>query len=91
LLRAALIGLIKLYRLTISPVMPPVCRFTPTCSAYALEAVERHGAIRGGWLAARRLMRCRPWGPSGYDPVPPLDGAVLAEGTSEAVGIERKG
>jgi putative membrane protein insertion efficiency factor len=91
LLRAALIGLIKLYRLTLSPVMPPVCRFTPTCSAYALEAVERHGGIRGGWMAARRLMRCRPWGPSGYDPVPPLDGAALAGGTSEAVGIERKG
>jgi putative membrane protein insertion efficiency factor len=70
LLRATLIGLIKLYRLTVSPWMPPVCRFTPSCSTYALEAVERHGGIRGGWLAARRLARCRPWGGSGYDPVP---------------------
>lgn len=70
-LRAALIGLIKLYRATISPGMPPVCRFTPSCSAYALEAVELHGGLKGGWLAARRLLRCRPWGGSGYDPVPP--------------------
>jgi putative membrane protein insertion efficiency factor len=90
LLRATLIGLIKLYRATISPVMPPVCRFTPTCSAYALEAVERHGAIKGGWLATRRLLRCRPWGGRGYDPVPTVAHAVVTGRTSEAVGIERK-
>ena len=73
MLRATLIGLIKLYRLTVSPWMPPaVCRFTPSCSAYALEAVERHGGVQGGWLAARRLARCHPWGGSGYDPVPPV-------------------
>jgi putative membrane protein insertion efficiency factor len=72
LLRAVLIALIKLYRLTISPWIPARCRFTPTCSAYGLEAVERHGALKGSWLIVRRLARCQPWGGSGYDPVPTL-------------------
>lgn len=85
MLRATLIGLIKLYRLTISPWMPPVCRFQPSCSTYALEAVQRHGGIRGGWLAARRLARCHPWGGSGYDPVPPARSPVLGR-TSDAGG-----
>lgn len=65
-----LMGMIRFYRNAISPLLPPACRYTPTCSAYALEAVERHGALRGSWLAARRLLRCHPWGGSGYDPVP---------------------
>jgi uncharacterized protein len=91
LLRAALIGLIKLYRLTISPWMPPVCRFTPTCSEYGLEAVQRHGGLRGGWLAARRVVRCNPWGGSGYDPVPPTPLARSgAERTSDAGGVEER-
>jgi putative membrane protein insertion efficiency factor len=71
LFRAALIGLIGLYQAAISSWLPPACRFTPTCSAYGLEAVERHGGIRGGWLTMRRLSRCHPWGGMGYDPVPP--------------------
>jgi putative membrane protein insertion efficiency factor len=58
------------YRLFLSPWLGHSCRFQPTCSAYALEALERHGALRGGWLAARRLLRCRPGGGHGYDPVP---------------------
>jgi uncharacterized protein len=58
------------YRAWISPLLPPACRFTPTCSAYAEEAVERYGAARGSWLALRRLLRCHPWGGTGYDPVP---------------------
>jgi uncharacterized protein len=62
------------YRYVLSPLMPPACRYQPTCSAYALEAIERHGAVRGGWLALRRLLRCHPFtwlgGGSGYDPVP---------------------
>lgn len=62
--------LIRLYRRAVSPALPPSCRFTPTCSAYAEEAVRRHGAARGGWLALRRLGRCHPFGGSGYDPVP---------------------
>ena len=59
------------YRAAISPLFPPCCRFTPTCSAYALEALRRHGALRGSWLAIKRILRCHPWGGSGYDPVPP--------------------
>jgi putative membrane protein insertion efficiency factor len=58
------------YRLVLSPWMGFHCRFQPTCSAYALEALERHGAVRGGWLAARRICRCHPWGGSGIDEVP---------------------
>lgn len=61
---------IRFYQLCISPLLPPVCRFTPTCSAYAIEALRRHGALRGSRLAIRRILRCHPWGGSGYDPVP---------------------
>ena len=58
------------YRRSISPMLPAACRFTPTCSEYALEALRRHGAIKGTWLAIKRICRCHPWGGSGYDPVP---------------------
>ena len=58
------------YRPYISPYTPPACRFTPTCSQYALEALRKHGPLKGTWLAARRILRCHPWGGSGYDPVP---------------------
>ncbi|MBQ7617859.1 MAG: membrane protein insertion efficiency factor YidD [Desulfovibrio sp.] len=63
---------IRLYQLLLSPVLPVACRFLPTCSAYAMEAILRHGIVRGGYLALRRLARCHPWGGSGYDPVPKL-------------------
>ena len=63
--------LVRAYRYAVSPMLPPACRFHPSCSEYAEEALERHGALRGGWLAARRLCRCGPWHPGGYDPVPP--------------------
>ena len=66
-----LIALIRGYQLTLSPFLGGSCRFLPTCSAYAREAVERHGAWRGSWLALRRLSRCHPLGVSGFDPVPP--------------------
>jgi putative membrane protein insertion efficiency factor len=68
--RRVLAGLIRGYQLVVSPVLPPSCRFTPSCSQYALEAVRRHGAVRGTWLAARRLVRCHPFHPGGFDPVP---------------------
>ncbi|MHA6483768.1 membrane protein insertion efficiency factor YidD [Paenibacillus sp. strain BS8-2] len=61
---------IVFYRKAISPLKPPTCRFYPTCSAYALEAIEKHGAARGSWLAARRIARCHPFHPGGFDPVP---------------------
>jgi len=64
---------VRAYRLLFSPWVGHNCRYQPTCSAYALEALARHGAIRGGWLAARRIGRCHPWGSSGYDPVPGAD------------------
>ena len=63
-------GLLKAYRLVISPLYGNVCRYYPSCSAYALRAVEVHGVLRGSGLAGRRLLRCHPWSPGGYDPVP---------------------
>jgi putative membrane protein insertion efficiency factor len=61
---------VRLYQLLVSPVLPPSCRFLPSCSEYAAEAIQRHGALRGVGLALYRLARCHPWGGSGYDPVP---------------------
>ena len=61
---------IYIYRVCISPMLPPSCRYTPTCSQYAIEAIKRHGPFRGTWLAIKRICRCHPWGGSGYDPVP---------------------
>ncbi len=69
-LAAPFIGLVRLYQLTLSPWLGMNCRFQPTCSAYAIEALESHGLLKGGWLALRRIARCHPWGGSGYDPVP---------------------
>ena len=69
-MKRLLLGLVRLYQYLISPLLGPRCRFHPSCSHYAIEAIERHGALRGGWLAARRLGRCHPWHPGGYDPVP---------------------
>ncbi|MFM8526274.1 MAG: membrane protein insertion efficiency factor YidD [Cyanobacteriota bacterium] len=70
LIAALLLGLIHLYRVGISPLIGPRCRFIPTCSAYGLEAIRRHGPWRGGWLTVRRLLRCHPFTPCGCDPVP---------------------
>ena len=61
---------IKFYKYAISPHLPPTCRFTPSCSQYAMEALKKHGAIKGTILTIKRLLRCHPWGGSGYDPVP---------------------
>ena len=70
MIRRALLRLIRFYSRAISPALPPRCRFYPTCSAYAAEAIERHGAARGSWLALRRLVKCAPWHPGGVDLVP---------------------
>ena len=68
----AVVALIQLYRQAISPMRPPSCRYTPSCSGYAVEAIQMHGLIRGGWLALRRLGRCHPFRAGGHDPVPPV-------------------
>jgi putative membrane protein insertion efficiency factor len=68
-----LIGLVKGYRVAISPLLMPTCRFYPTCSQYAIEAIETHGALKGSWLSAHRICRCHPFNSGGYDPVPGKD------------------
>lgn len=82
MLAKLLTGLVRFYQLAISPWTPSACRYTPTCSSYALEAIEKHGAARGSWLAVRRIGRCHPWGGKGYDPVPPPDSGAEAAGPS---------
>ncbi|MDZ4167499.1 MAG: membrane protein insertion efficiency factor YidD [Coriobacteriia bacterium] len=64
------VGLIRMYQRAISPLLPASCRFYPTCSSYAVAAIARHGLARGGWMALKRIGRCHPWNPGGYDPVP---------------------
>lgn len=76
---AALRGAVRGYQLILSPLLPPSCRYLPTCSDYAVEALACHGVLRGGGLALCRLARCHPWGGSGYDPVPPRRSATPAE------------
>lgn len=65
-----LIFFVKAYKLVISPYLPPSCRFEPSCSTYAVQALETHGALKGSWLSLRRILRCHPWNEGGYDPVP---------------------
>lgn len=70
LLGLPFIGIIKLYQWIISPMIGPKCRYTPTCSSYAISALQKHGIVKGMWLAVKRISRCHPWGGSGWDPVP---------------------
>jgi len=70
MIATSLRGIVRGYRWLVSPLLPPACRFHPSCSEYAEQALARHGAWRGGWLAARRICRCGPWHPGGCDPVP---------------------
>jgi uncharacterized protein len=78
---------VRLYRRCISPLKPPSCRFTPTCSQYMLQALEKHGALRGSWLGLKRICRCHPWGGLGEDPVPDrhtvVEGPTAVEGKSD--------
>lgn len=78
-MKTLLIGLIQAYRTVISPLFPPSCRFQPTCSAYAIEAISTWGTLKGSWLALRRISRCHPFHPGGYDPVPVPEGDPFAE------------
>lgn len=79
MLASALTHMVRFYQKAISPWSPPSCRFQPTCSSYAIEAIESHGAARGSWLALRRIGRCHPWGGHGYDPVPPTPSSPSLE------------
>lgn len=68
-MRGLLVALLRFYKAAVSPLLPPSCRFMPTCSEYAMEAVQKYGALRGGWMGIRRLLRCHPFHPGGFDPV----------------------
>lgn len=83
-MKAVMLMLIRFYRYFLSPWIGRQCRFAPTCSAYALEAIEFHGAARGGWLAAKRIGRCHPFSAGGYDPVPDVPEAPCTGVTSES-------
>jgi putative membrane protein insertion efficiency factor len=75
-MKRVLLVLISAYRVLLSPLLGASCRFYPTCSTYAIEAIETHGAARGTWLAVKRILRCHPWHPGGFDPVPPAKGGA---------------
>ena len=79
----------RAWQLFVSPLYGPTCRFYPSCSAYGVEAVSRHGALRGVWLTARRLLRCHPWNPGGVDPVPPKGRAASPAGHDESAPLRR--
>ncbi|MGB7925965.1 MAG: membrane protein insertion efficiency factor YidD [Pyrinomonadaceae bacterium] len=68
-MRVVLVSILRLYKAAISPLLPPSCRFVPSCSEYAREAIERYGSVRGSWMGVRRILRCHPFHPGGYDPV----------------------
>lgn len=68
--KKGMLVMLRFYKREISPMLPPCCRYTPTCSEYAMQAVEKYGAVKGGWLAAKRILRCHPFHEGGYDPVP---------------------
>jgi putative membrane protein insertion efficiency factor len=82
----ALLQLVRGYQLVLSPLLGPRCRFYPSCSAYAVTALQRHGALRGSWLAIRRLLRCHPWNPGGIDHVPAKGSSAAADASHHSDG-----
>jgi hypothetical protein len=84
MVRRALLLLIRAYQLLVSPLIGPVCRFEPSCSRYTAACIEHHGVLRGVWLGARRILRCHPWNPGGYDPPPLPPGPPAAAGAGES-------
>ena len=89
---SVMVAVVRVYQVAISSWTPPTCRFTPTCSAYAIEAIEKFGAVKGGWLALGRIGRCHPWGGYGSDPVPgPVDADLrkLSEGPEGSARNDR--
>jgi len=86
----SLLAFFRAWQLFVSPLYGQTCRFYPSCSAYGVEAVRRHGAVRGAWLTARRLLRCHPWNPGGVDPVPPKGRAVCSDGHDESTPPQRR-
>lgn len=89
MLRRFVIALIRAYQLLVSPLLGPVCRFEPSCSRYACACVAHHGVLQGGALAIRRLSRCHPWNPGGYDPPPPAPGS-LPSGDRPVTGLHAR-
>ena len=84
-----LIAIIKVYKVAISPFIGRHCRFQPTCSSYAIEAIDKHGLLRGGWLAVKQIGRCHPWNVGGYDPLPSHpDDPVCSENATQSVNID---
>lgn len=80
-MKSILLVLLRFYQRYVSPSFPPSCRFTPTCSQYTYDAIDRYGVLRGGWLGLKRVVRCNPWNPGGYDPVP--TGTQMISGASQ--------
>lgn len=79
-MKTILIFIVRAYQVALSPYLPNSCRYTPTCSHYMIQAVQKHGALKGGWMGLKRIGRCHPWGGHGYDPVPGADPKHDAEG-----------
>lgn len=91
LARGLMVGAVRFYQMCISPLFPAACRYTPTCSQYAIEAIEAHGVIKGSWLTIKRICRCHPWGGFGYDPVPPKNNSKAKRGPRvESESVKRR-
>jgi uncharacterized protein len=88
MIRHLLILLVRGYQRVLSPLKPPTCRFLPTCSSYTIEALQRHGVVKGGWFATKRICRCHPWGGHGYDPVPGSNDPAAVPASSTQVTAE---